>query len=239
MKVFKAFLTILSIVITLIFLLFTDRFELLYLFSALLCYILSSAIHLLAHEFGHFIGGISSGYTLLCLKLGPLNIILNRNRKVSLHWKSSLSGQCIMIPKKTLPVRYAAYNLGGIIANLAIITLSFILLIFSSYFASLLLVELLCVGVQKVLINSIPHKTNSIPNDGYIVKLLNNSLDVQKDYSMYLNLYGKLFFDEKISAKEFTYDREITDNEDEMIYYNEIKEILSSQETADNNISNY
>ena len=73
---------------------------------AFLLYFLSSAIHLLVHESGHFIGGVVSEYKLLCLQLGPMNIVVGTNNKPSILWKGSLSGQCVMLPKHIENVRF-------------------------------------------------------------------------------------------------------------------------------------
>ena len=144
-----------------------------------------------------------------------------------------------MIPKNTTAVRYKAYNLGGIFTNAFVIVLGFLLLLCNSFWASLLFVELLCVGVQKILVNAIPHKTNSIPNDAYVVKLLTKNVAVQKDYAMYLMLYGKLFLDETVSAQEFVYEREVSADENEMLYYNEIQDILHSINSAAEQTQNW
>lgn len=140
----------------------------------------------------------------------------------------------MMIPKTAVSIRYKAYNLGGISANVFVVTLSFLLLLNNSFWTSLLFVELLCVGTQKVLVNAIPHKTNSIPNDAYVVKLLKRDEAIQKDYAMYLRLYGKLFLDEDISPQDFMYEREVSEDEEEMLYYNEIQDILSFLTPANN-----
>lgn len=231
MKVFKAILTLLSIAVIVAFLDFENRLSWSCGGIALLLYFLCSAIHLLAHEIGHYLGGAISGYSLLCMQLGALKIVMKDN-KPTLSWKASLSGQCVMIPINMTAVRYKAYNLGGIFTNAFVVILSFLLLLCNSFWTSLLFVELLCVGVQKVLVNAIPHKTNSIPNDAYVVKLLTRNVAVQKDYAMYLKLYGKLFLDETVSAQEFAYEREVSADENEMLYYNEIQDILHSIDSA-------
>ncbi len=233
MKVFKAILTLLSVAVIAAFLDFENRLSWSFGGIALLFYFLCSAIHLLAHESGHYFGGVISGYSLLYLQLGALNIVV-KNNKQTLFWKASLDGQCVMIPKDAAAVRYRAYNLGGIFINVLVVILSFLLLLCNSFWTSLLFIELLCVGCQKILVNSIPHKTNSIPNDAYIVKLLKKSAAIQKDYAMYLKLYGKLFMDEDISPQDFIYEREKSEDEDEMLYYNEIQDILSSLTSANN-----
>lgn len=210
------------------FLLFENRLTAADICVAAAFYCLSLSIHLLAHEIGHFIGGVSDGYRLLRLQLGPLNIVRNQKGKLGLIWKNQLSGQCIMIPKQTEQIRFKAYNLGGVLANLFVSALSFVFLFFDSFYLSLLFIELLSIGIRKAVINLIPHKTHSVPNDGYVVKLLKQNKAVQKDYAIYLTLYGNLFSGEQINPQDYMYKREFADNENEMLYYNEIQDILKS-----------
>lgn len=234
MKVCKIILTLLCVAATVAFLRFENNLTGTSLLVAFLLYFLSSAIHLLVHEGGHFIGGVASGYKLLCLQLGPMNIVVGKNNKLSILWKGSLSGQCVMLPKHIENIRFKAYNMGGIIANAILMIFSFVLLLMDSFWTSLMFVELICVGVQKVIVNAVPHKTNSVPNDGYIIKILKKDKAIQKDYAMYLTLYGKLFLDKDISPQDFMYEREVSEDEDEMLYYNEIQDILSSLTPANN-----
>lgn len=234
MRVFKIILTLLSVAATVAFLRFENYLSATSLVFAFLLYFLSSALHLLVHECGHFIGGIVSGYKLLCLQLGPINIVVGKNNKATILWKGSLSGQCVMQPKHIENVRFKAYNMGGIYANVLLLVFSFVFLMMDSLWASLLVVELVCAGVQKVIVNAVPHKTNTVPNDGYIIKILKKDKTIQKDYAMYLRLYGKLFLDEDISPQDFIYEREVSKDEDEMLYYNEIQDILSSLTPANN-----
>ena len=228
MRLIKTIYILLCVSIIITFLHFEKHLSGVYIGVAAVFYLLNSAIHLLAHECGHLIGGAISGYKLLRLQLGPLNIIINSNNKPELLWRGSFSGQCVMIPKQVDPVRYKAYNMGGILANALIVISSSVLLLPGSFWASLLFVESATIGIQKILVNAIPHKTNSIPNDGYIVKLLNKDDAVKKDYAMYLRLYGKLFLNEDVLIQDYIYEREISKDADEMLYYNEIQDILHS-----------
>ncbi len=234
MRVLKIILTLLCVATTVAFLRFENYLSATSLVVAFLLYFLSSALHLLVHECGHFIGGVISGYKLLCLQLGPMNIVVGKNNKPAIVWKGSLSGQCVMLPKNIEDVRFKAYNSGGICANVLVIVLSFCLLLFDSFWTSLLFIELVCVGVQKLIVNAVPHKTNSVPNDGYIIKILKKDKAIQKDYAMYLRLYGKLFLGENIIPQDFIYEREASEDEDELLYYNEIQDILSSLTAAKN-----
>lgn len=226
MRLLEAVLRLLSVIAIIAFLIFENQLTSVGVGFAVAFYCLSSSIHLLAHESGHLIGGILSGYRLLCLQFGPLNIVRNAKGKLTLMWRSRLSGQCIMISNQIEAVHFKLYNLGGVFANILILTLSFVLLYFDSFYLSLLFIELLFVGVQKAVVNLIPHKTHSIPNDGYVVKLLKQNKAVQQDYAIYLTLYGKLFLGEQINPLDYMYERKVSDDENEMLYYNEIQDIL-------------
>ena len=233
MRGLKVCIALLNIAVTVAFLYFENRLSPAAMGIAVLFFTLSSALHLTAHECGHLVGGAVSGYKLLCLQLGPLNIVSKKGKFV-LVWKMSFDGQCVMIPEHTDPVRFMSYNIGGVIANALIAVLSFTALITGSFRSRLLFIELIFVGIQKILLNTIPHNTGSVPNAGYIVRLLKGNTAVQKDYAMYLRLYGKLFSAEDIKVQDFMYEREEPGNEEEMLYYNEIMDILNSVNSQTN-----
>ena len=135
-----------------------------------------------------------------------------------------------MIPKQRETPAFKAYNLGGIAANLLVTGLSLLLLLCGSFYATLLAVALVGIGVKKSLINLIPHAAKSGPNDGYVVKLLSGKPAVQRDYAVYLALYEKLFLGEPILPQDYQYLREEASDERELLYYNEIRDILRSVE---------
>ena len=58
--------------------------------------------------------------------------------------------------------------------------------------------------------------------------LLKKGDAVQKDYAMYLNLYSKILLNKPIVLQQYTYERENYDNQDELLYYMEIQDILKS-----------
>lgn len=196
------------------------------LLDALLWYCISSALHLVVHECGHFIGGIISGYELICLQFGLINIVKNKDKKLKLVLKWSLNGQCIMLPKPAECIHFKAYNMGGIYANVIITIFSCIFLVLNSTSMELLLVELTCSGARKIAANAIRYKGGTRRNDGYITKILKKDEEVQKDYVIYLNLYSKLVRNEKINAQEYIYKRKTSQVEEEMLFYNEIQNVL-------------
>lgn len=83
-------------------------------------------------------------------------------------------------------------------------------------------------GAYKILVNLIPHKTNGVPNDGYIVKMLDAHIAMRKDYALYLRIYADTFLNKAISPSDYQYERNESLSDDELLYYNEIQEILKS-----------
>ena len=178
------------------------------------------------HEVGHFIGGLLSGYKLIVLQIGRANLIGSRSGDYKLEIKMTKGGQCIMLPPDREPVRYVAYNIGGIIMNLAITIASTILLLFNSNVATLVFLEFLLSGIFKIVSNSVPNMVNGIPTDGYIIKLLKGRPLIQGDYQKYLSLYAKIYWEEDISVDDYVYARK-EENTDDLLYYEGINDLLN------------
>lgn len=193
----------------------------------------SFAIHLFAHEGGHFIGGLISGYKLIYLQIGPINVMVDRSKKIVFSLQHTHGGQCIMLPPKTAVIRYKAYNLGGIYANIFIAVISLLLLLFDSFYVTLFFVQLLLIGIIKIVTNLLPNMNHDIPNDGYVMKLLRHNAAVQKDYLFYLSLYASLFWNENICPDEYLYVRKPAKNDAELLYYNGIQNLLKTLKASD------
>lgn len=228
MKLLKAIVAVLCVGATLLFLYFENQLSVISLAVAVGFYVVASAIHLVFHECGHFFGGLVSKYKLLFFRFGPFNLIRTENHKLKFAWLRTHGGQCVMYPSQTSVIKYRAYNLGGVIANVIIAALSTLLMLPNNFYLSLLMIELIFVGVYKTLVNLIPHKTKGVPNDGYIVKMLNAHFAMRKDYALYLRLYADTFLNKEISEYDYKYERDEALIEDELLYYNEIQEILKS-----------
>ncbi len=188
----------------------------------------SAAIHLSAHECGHLIGGLISGYKLVWLKIGPINLTVDRSNKILFSLKHTHGGQCIMVPPENAVLCYKAYNFGGIYANAFISAISSLLLLLDSFYATLFFVQLLFIGILKIIINLFPHMDHSVPNDGYVVELLKRDSTIQKDYVVYLSLYAALFWNEDVCRDDYFYSREPTKNDEDLLYYNGIQKLLES-----------
>lgn len=136
--------------------------------------------------------------------------------------------QVIYFTKVTICEITKAYNLGGVIANAIIAALSTLLMLPNNFYLLMMMIELVFVGAYKILVNLIPHKTNGVPNDGYIVKMLDAHIAMRKDYALYLRIYADTFLNKAISPSDYQYERNESLSDDELLYYNEIQEILKS-----------
>lgn len=165
---------------------------------------------------------------LLFFRFGPFNLVKTEKTKIKFTWLKTHGGQCVMYPSQTSTIKYKAYNLGGVIANAIIAALSTLLMLPNNFYLLMMMIELVFVGAYKILVNLIPHKTNGVPNDGYIVKMLDAHIAMRKDYALYLRIYADTFLNKAISPSDYQYERNESLSDDELLYYNEIQEILKS-----------
>ncbi len=233
MKTAKIILILFGVAANIAFLYLNDKLGLFSVVLTLIFFSIASAIHLALHECGHLIGGFVSGYKLVCVQIGPITVTTDRANMVSLSIKSTRGGQCIMVPRAGKPLHFIAYNLGGVIANAAVCVAGGLILWSHSFYATLFFMELIFAGLLKVAANLIPCLIRSIPNDGYVVKLLSHNPAVQRDYAIYLSLYAALFWGENVIPSDYVYQRNAALNRDELIYYNGIQELIASAENSD------
>ena len=129
-------------------------------------------ISIIAHEAGHLLFGLMSGYGFSSFRIGSFMWIKQEGkikfRRLSI---AGTGGQCLMIPPemKNGKIPVILYNLGGVIANL-ILTVIFVL----GYFAcinKMLLVALVfllggIISFILALTNGLPLNIGGISNDG-------------------------------------------------------------------------
>lgn len=190
------------------------------------CNVEPANFHVLRHTFATRC--VVSKYKLLFFRFGPFNLVKTEKTKIKFTWLKTHGGQCVMYPSQTSTIKYKAYNLGGVIANAIIAALSTLLMLPNNFYLLMMMIELVFVGAYKILVNLIPHKTNGVPNDGYIVKMLDAHIAMRKDYALYLRIYADTFLNKAISPSDYQYERNESLSDDELLYYNEIQEILKS-----------
>ena len=137
-------------------------------------------IQLIAHEGGHMIFGLLSGYEFVSFRIGS-HIFIKQNGVVN-HKRFSLAGtggQCLMAPPpyKDGSYPYVLYHLGGIMMNVIIAALFLIIKIAfkPGGFLGIFCVMMVAMGVALAIMNGIPYKTDMVSNDGY------NALNMGKD----------------------------------------------------------
>ncbi|MDX8044464.1 hypothetical protein SH601_00560 [Gracilibacillus sp. S3-1-1] len=148
--------------------------------------ILSYILHIIIHEFGHFIFGKMTGFTFISFRIFSI-VWVKMDKKLvvkKIHVPGTL-GQCLMMP----PVDYQGirpfkcYLLGGGLLNLIISGIAFSIS-FLSNFHSVYLYCFIVIGVFLATVNLIPMSIN----DGMLLKKAWNNQTIQTQ------LYSQLTF---------------------------------------------
>lgn len=142
-------------------------------------FVFAIGFHTIAHEFGHLVTGLMSGYKYLFFRIWKYALV-KKGGKFSIkhfHIPGSL-GQCLMAPPEKVngDFPFLLYNLGGIIINglLALVFLGGFSLVDFSWLSSLFF-ALFFVGVYLAFTNAYPFP--GLPNDGSNIKSLLKSKD--------------------------------------------------------------
>lgn len=163
-------------------------------FISIICLVLVSLygyyyfILMPAHECGHLLFGLITGYRFVYLRI--LCIVFVRSEQGIRVMRCNLSetdGQCIMAPPDTTkePYQFTLYMLGGVIFDGLLSGLLFLLsaLFFRQGFISLLLSTFSVMEFLNFLLNLIPYKLFGLNNDGMNMMLM--SRDRQAVLSWY------------------------------------------------------
>lgn len=144
----------------------------------LLGILVSLYVSIIAHEAGHLLFGLASGYSFSSFRIGSL-MWIKQDGKIKLRRLSiaGTGGQCLMTPPeaKNGKIPVVLYNLGGVIANIILAAIFAILCYLSLKVILLALIFLFSAIVSFViaLTNGLPLDVGGIPNDGMnVVHLL-------------------------------------------------------------------
>ena len=75
--------------------------------------------------------------------------------------------------------------------------------------------------------NIVPNSKCGI-NDGYVLKALSKNHYIRVDYYKYLNLFSHCYLNEDFNVDEYNYPRKLKSENDDLIFYMEIKKIIKS-----------
>lgn len=150
-------------------------------------------IQIICHELGHLLGGLYSGYKFVSFRVG--SVILYRKAGEFHLGRYSLAGtvgQCLMSPPDLQDGKmpYRAYNLSGVIMNIAVVEIATILFAFFQWgiFGNALLLFVIGFGLLFVLINGIPMRMEGVGNDGFNVLHLGKSEEALRSFWVQLKL---------------------------------------------------
>ncbi len=138
----------------------------------LLCMYLASFFHLIAHEAGHLLFGLATGYTFSSFRIGSF-MWVKENGRLRLKRLSIVGtgGQCLMAPPdmKEGRIPVVLYNLGGSFINafLGVILLIVYRLLPDTSLLSPFLLVFSLVGFAIAAMNGIPMRMGAVDNDGY------------------------------------------------------------------------
>ncbi len=143
-------------------------------------FILSLAILIPIHEFGHLICGLLTGYKFVSFRIFNYTLLKENGKfRIKKFAIAGTGGQCLLTPPD-LPIEKIPtgwYNFGGVLANIILlaIALPFFLLDLNPFVAEGLWIFVLT-DVVMLLLNGIPMQAGGVGNDAYNMKLLKKNL---------------------------------------------------------------
>ena len=155
------------------------RFLLRFLYL-IFCIYLAFFLQAAAHEAGHLICGLLSGYGFASYRIGSL-MWIKQDGKVRFKRFSiaGTGGQCLMTPPELTEegMPYVLYNLGGVLMNLILAALCLCadFLWAENWYLSAFLIVTALSGVWLAAVNGIPLKLGLLNNDG------RNILDISRN----------------------------------------------------------
>lgn len=138
-------------------------------FVGICAFVVSEIVLIIAHEAGHLVGGLLSGYKFVSFRIGNLTFIRkNGHLKIKKYSLAGTGGQCLMCPPDGDPdtVPTTLYLAGGLLANIVcfIVVLPLLFLNLPPFVTEALVIFIFA-DVLSILLNGIPMKMNGVGND--------------------------------------------------------------------------
>lgn len=158
----------------------------------IVAFIFSLFILITAHEAGHLVCGLLSGYRFISFRIFNLTFIrIDGKLRLKRFAVEGTGGQCLMLPPD-LPVEKiptALYNAGGLIANilLLLVVLPFFFCNLSPEAIEFLLIFCLT-DIILILLNGIPMKLGGIGNDAYNMLFLRKNPSTKRAFALQLRI---------------------------------------------------
>lgn len=142
-------------------------------------FIFSIGILIPIHEAGHLVCGLLSGYKFVSFRIFNYTIIkIDGKLRIKKFAVAGTGGQCLLVPpdRSLEKIPTVLYNLGGILANIAIflIILPLMWMNLNPFISEFALIFLLTDAII-ILMNGIPMQLAGIGNDGHnLIEILRN-----------------------------------------------------------------
>ncbi|MCF0106725.1 MAG: hypothetical protein HUJ53_08195, partial [Holdemanella sp.] len=194
----------------------------LYLILSVIIMYLFYFINTYAHELGHVLFGLLTGYEFSSIRFGSILIYKSEGKlKIGKYHMAGTGGQALMIPPKTDPFHmpYVLYNAGGLIINLLITILGGIIYLNTSNFYIRYIFILLSLTALAVFVtNGLPF--TELGTDGANIILL-------KDKYARLSFYNSLIINHNLYNNI-----PIKDMDPNLFYYDKSIELKNPLVTA-------
>ena len=181
--------------------------EFVYLILVIIGFYVMMLIHVIAHEAGHLVFGLLTGYEFLSFRVGSFTIVKKDGKLIRKKIKTpGLAGQCLMSPpewKDNEKFPYILYNLGGGFMNLFLCLLAVPLFFIHVPFLAWAGGFSIFVGVIFAITNVVP-MTVGVPNDGKNCLLCSKSRENQR--AIYLQLKMNAMLSDGAEVTELTED---------------------------------
>lgn len=167
-------------------------------------FLMSLTILITAHEAGHLLCGLLSGYRFVSFRIFNLTFIkIDGKIRVKRFSLEGTGGQCLLsppdLPLEKIPTAW--YNAGGVLTNILLMAIALLLsgLNLNPFMREALVIFCLTAGVL-IIMNGIPMKLGGIGNDAYNMLHLRNNL--QSKRAMVVQLRSNALIQEGIRPKD-------------------------------------
>lgn len=159
--------------------------------------VLFNFLQIVAHEAGHLIFGLLTGYEYSSFRIGSFMWVkLNGKIQLKRHSLAGTGGQCLMAPPDFVDgkIPYALYNFGGCIANLvvSVIPLVLVFVFWQPTYWHFMVILWAVIGLFFAITNGIPMKMQGMPNDGHNAMSLGKNPEALKAFWLQMKIVEQI-----------------------------------------------
>lgn len=154
--------------------------------------IISTYIHIVIHEFGHFIFGKLVGYNLSTFRIASFVFVdYGQGIEIKRFNIPGTGGQCLMVPGYDMKDNaFLFYNLGGGVFGImtSLIIGAVVFAITNNPIAIIIGMHFVIIGIIMNFMNLIPMNIGGVNNDGKNITMFTKDKDIERDFETQLRL---------------------------------------------------